>query len=148
MSPVSAARTRPVAAVSAASAVLVALATAACAPPVADTTHCQPVPPSTLAAVAGGLRVASPATLRHGYLAQPPGSPVVFVSAELHLTEDRQAKKGDVLTWAVTEPGRFASVDQNARRKSSWPPAAFDVRKAGAMQSRACTAAKVGHAGA
>ena len=100
--------------------ILLAGAGAGCAPPVADTTHCQPAPPATLTAVATGLRVTSAATLRHGYLAQPPGSPLVFVSAELHLAKDRTAKKGDVLTWAETGSAEFASIDQNARKKSSW----------------------------
>ena len=115
---------------------------AGCSPPTSDTTKCQPAPPAALVAIAE--RLVPRASLRHGFVVPAAPSGVVFVSAELHLDKDRPAKKGDVLTWAQTGPSTFASVDQNGRKKSSWPPANFDVRSRGAMLSRGCTAANLG----
>ena len=61
----------------------------------------------------------------------------VFTSAELHRRGDRQDEEGDILTW-VSANGGFQAVDQQARTKSSWPPAAVGVRATAARSSRAC----------
>jgi hypothetical protein len=67
---------------------------------------------------------------------------ITFISAELHAPGDKKHDKGDILTWAADtpkDPTDFTSVDVHAREKSAWPGAKFDVRKAGAYASRACT---------
>jgi hypothetical protein len=64
---------------------------------------------------------------------------ITFVTAELVAPGSAPHDKGKLLTWALPRGSdRFVSVDEHARSKSSWPRAAFDVRKEGAYQSRSC----------
>jgi hypothetical protein len=82
-------------------------------------------------------------TLRNAQSVTSSASGVTFVSAELHLRTDKLNAKGDILTWAAPgahpSPDAFASVDAHARTDSSLPRATFDVRRDGAILSRACT---------
>ena len=84
-------------------------------------------------------KVTAPGTLRNARMV--PGGRYSFVSAELHApTEDKHAL-GDILTWATRDQNGsdFLSVDIHARDASVWPRASFDVRRRGAIESRACT---------
>lgn len=81
--------------------------------------------------------------LRNGRIVEPDASAWMFVSAELHLYEDGVETRGSMLTWArrKSDSGKaaFLAVDENARKKSLWPRAPFDVRETGAIESRGCT---------
>ena len=85
-------------------------------------------------------RVTAEGNLRNVFLYTEPSSGIVFVSGELHLKEDEEDDKGDILTWA-TPPGQntLLAVDEKARKESTLPPASFDVREEGAIRSRGCT---------
>src|SRR5688572_9907207 len=85
-------------------------------------------------------QVTADGNLRNVFLYTEPSSGIVYVSGELHLREDEDDDKGDILTWA-TPPGQstLLAVDEKARKESKLPPASFDVRKEGAIRSRGCT---------
>jgi hypothetical protein len=112
-----------------------------CSAPSLSLKDCSDAPPPVVQAIA--LRLTAPGSLRNAQTITAPSSDVTFVSAELHLRSDKSDAKGDILTWAVpgatAAPGDFVSVDEHARKDSSWPQASFDVRRDGAIRSRACT---------
>lgn len=113
------------------------LAVAACGG-TADTSACGPAPGPVVAAVAQRLDV--PGVLRFAQQVASPESGATFLSAELHEPDHDDDEDGDILTWAVDATGAgYVAVDVHAREASSWPAATFDVRREGAVDSRACT---------
>jgi hypothetical protein len=90
-------------------------------------------------------RLDTPGSLRHGRSVTSDESGITFVSAELVRAVDDPRDRGDLLTWAKAKVGGgFVAVDEDARKNSSWPNASFDVRQAGAIESRACAAVRRG----
>ena len=118
--------------------VLAVLALNGCGSPTLKTSAgvCTPTSDTVLKTI--GAKLSVDGTLRNSRTVSR--GTTNFVSAELHKTADKPDTKGDLLTWAVTESGsnEFVAVDVHAREDTSWPHAPFDVRKDGAMQSRAC----------
>ena len=96
---------------------------------------CSPTSDAVLKSIGGKLQVGG--ALRNGRTVSKSG--LNFISAELHKPDDKPTAKGDLLTWAVQGTGgEFVAVDVHAREDTGWPHAQFDVRKDGAMLSRAC----------
>lgn len=120
------------------------LAASGCASTKADEASCRRAPADVVARLQS--RLTTPGELRNAAMGPPAAGGLTFVSAELHAEGDRDDKKGKILTWASTAAAAadYVAVDVYAREKSSWPPAGFDVRKDGAIASRACAALWVG----
>jgi hypothetical protein len=110
----------------------------ACSPQ-PDATGCRAVSDVLLEDLQGTLTVKG--ELRNGYTSR--ADDLTLVSAELHLTDDPDGKKGDVLTFAAAGES-YQAVDRYARKSSSLPDASFDVRRKGVYHSRACAAANRG----
>jgi hypothetical protein len=113
-------------------AAIAAAAFAACAPK-PSLVGCAPADPATITEAQtrvtdGRLKYGGTATGKDGR---------VFVSASLDQPGTKQ--DDDILTW-VRLDGGFESVDEQARKHSTWPDAAIDVRADGARASRACVA--------
>ena len=120
--------------------IVAVLGLAACGSPTLNTTAgvCTPTSDTVLKSISAKLEAEG--TLRNARTVTR--GDLQFISAELHKPDDKPTAKGDLLTWAVAAPGstQFVAVDVHAREDTSWPPAQFDVRKDGAMLSRACAA--------
>ncbi|MHB8339958.1 MAG: hypothetical protein ACYDB7_02145 [Mycobacteriales bacterium] len=100
---------------------------------------CQVAPASVVVELQG--RLTAPGVLTDAYETHAgTAAGPVFVSARLRRPHGVTGAE-NVLTWAVVGAGSadVVSVDALARSESSWPHARFDVRAAGAEQSRACS---------
>ena len=119
-----------------------ALLLSGCVDPRPPQAQCVTAPRDVLDDIATGLAVDG--TLRHGSLEIRNG--LTFVSAELARSGDPEKLRGDLVTWVTgsLDVGEFFAVDVYARESSTWPPAPFDVREPGAIDSRACTAFRAG----
>src|SRR5437879_5345826 len=104
-----------------------------CGSPSISTLACSSVPDPTLQAIGTRLQVAG--ALRNGQMVRATTTKMTFVSAELHRHDDRNSVKGDILTFATSDPttGPWMAVDARAREHSAWPAAPFDVRTAGVI---------------
>lgn len=113
-----------------------------CVDPRPEEATCVEAPRSVLDEIEARLSVDG--QLRHGSLRIADG--FTFVSAELARDGDPERLRGDLLTWATgsLDVGEYFAVDVYARESSSWPPAPFDVRQSGVVDSRACTAFDAG----
>ena len=117
--------------------VLAVLGLAACGSPTLKTTAsvCTPTTDAVLKNIGTKLQVGG--ALRNSRTVSRGG--MNFVSAELHKPDDKPTAKGDLLTWAAgSGSNEFVAVDVHAREDTGWPHAEFDVRKDGALLSRAC----------
>ena len=118
--------------------ILAVVGLAACGSPTMKATAavCTPTTDAVLKNIGSKLQVDG--ALRNSRTVSRGG--MNFISAELHKADDKPNAKGDLLTWAVTGTGSndFVAVDVHAREDTGWPHAQFDVRKDGAMLSRAC----------
>ena len=111
-----------------------------CSGPTPSAKGCSPASDAMIGAIAERLNVEG--QLRYGTVRPAPTG--VIVSAELHAAGDDEDENGDILTWAAPSPDakEFAAVDANAREKSAWPGASFQVRSNGSIESRGCTVAE------
>jgi hypothetical protein len=117
---------------------LAIVTTSACGSPKTDTEGCAGVSNEQVSTISTKL---DPGVghLRNAMSFNRGTDGITFVTAELVAPGSAPHDKGSLLTWALPRGSdRFVSVDEHARSKSSWPRAAFDVRKEGAYQSRSC----------
>lgn len=110
---------------------------AGCGGPTVDNSACTTTSDELLTALTIGLD--GPDALRFGRQVTADREDLSFVSAERYDPDDA-GSKGEIYTWAVSvDSDDYLAVDTRAKEHSSWPPAAFDVREAGAIESRSCT---------
>lgn len=126
----------------AAAALLVTTMLGGCVDARPEQAQCVRAPGDVLHTIATNLT--EPGGLRHGSLQLSDG--LTFVTAELVREDDPERLRGRLVTWVSgsLDGGEFFAVDVYARDNSTWPPAPFDVRQTGAIESRACTAFRAG----